>query len=84
MAEIVKAIDIAVPVEVAFDFVANPHNGLKFMPNFTKFQPVGSRDHGKLWEIEDGLGYDWWIGRGFDSGSLWDEHAYSDPAPDRR
>ena len=52
MAEIVKAIDIAVPVEVAFDFVANPHNGLKFMPNFTKFQPVGLPDHGKGAKVE--------------------------------
>src|SRR4051812_38835869 len=52
MAEIVKAIDIAVPVEVAFDFVANPHNGLKFMPNFTKFQPVGGLDHGKGAKVE--------------------------------
>lgn len=46
MAEISKAIDIAVPVEVAFDFVANPDNGLKFMPNFTKFQAVGPVNRG--------------------------------------
>lgn len=52
MAEIVKAIDIAVPVESVFDFVANPHNGLKFMPNFTKFQPVGSLDQGKGAKVE--------------------------------
>src|SRR5437763_16175120 len=52
MAEIVKAIDIAVPVEVAFDFVANPQNGLKFMPNFTKFQAVGPLDRGKGARVE--------------------------------
>src|SRR6478609_5765968 len=52
MAGIVKAIDIAVPVEVAFDFVANPNNGLKFMPNFTKFQCVGPVDRGKGARVE--------------------------------
>lgn len=52
MAGIVKAIDIAVPVEVAFDYVANPQNGLKFMPNFTKFQPVGPVEHGKGAQVE--------------------------------
>ncbi len=52
MAEIVKAIDIAVPVEVAFDFVTKPQNGLKFMPNFTKFQAVGALDHGKGARVE--------------------------------
>lgn len=52
MAEIVKAIDIAVPVEVAFDFVTNPQNGLKFMPNFTKFQAVGPLSQGKGAKVE--------------------------------
>jgi hypothetical protein len=33
---------------------------------------------------EGGLRRDRRIGKRFDSGSLWDEHAYSDPAPDRR
>jgi hypothetical protein len=33
-------------------------------------------DHGKLWEIGDSLERDRWIGSRFDSGSLWDEHAF--------
>jgi hypothetical protein len=37
---------------------------------------VSLRDHGKLWEIGDGLGRDRRIGSRFDSGSLWDEHAF--------
>jgi uncharacterized membrane protein len=52
MAEISKAIDIAVPVEVAFDFVTNPDNGLKFMPNFTKFQAVGPLNRGQGARVE--------------------------------
>ena len=52
MAGIVKAIDIAVPVEVAFDFVTNPNNGLKFMPNFSKFEAVSPQDRGKGAKVE--------------------------------
>jgi uncharacterized membrane protein len=46
MAEIVKSIDIAAPVEVVFNYVANPHNALTYMPNFTKFQPAGQPEQG--------------------------------------
>jgi hypothetical protein len=41
-------------------------------------------DHGKVWEVVGGLRRRRRIGMCFDSGSLWDEHAYSDPTPDRR
>lgn len=46
MAEITKSIDINVPVDVVFDFVANPHNTIKYSPNFTKFEPTGSKERG--------------------------------------
>ena len=46
MAEIIKCIDIDAPVEVVFDYVANPHNALSYMPNFTKFAPSGQPDRG--------------------------------------
>ncbi|MDB5078878.1 MAG: hypothetical protein JWP00_802 [Chloroflexi bacterium] len=52
MAEIIKSIDISAPVEVVFDFVANPQNGLKFMPNFTKFQPIGPIERGMGAKVE--------------------------------
>jgi len=46
MAEIVKSIDIEAPVEVVFDYVANPRNALTYLPNFTKFQPAGQPEQG--------------------------------------
>ncbi|MEI6044070.1 MAG: SRPBCC family protein [Chloroflexota bacterium] len=46
MAEITKCIDINVPLEIVFDYVANPHNAIKYTPNFTKFEPVGSKERG--------------------------------------
>lgn len=46
MAEIIKAIDIHVPVEEVFDFVANPHNTLKYSPQFSSFTPVGPKERG--------------------------------------
>lgn len=52
MAEIIKSIDIDAPLEVVFDFVANPHNGLSFMANFTKFEPVGQPERGLGAKVE--------------------------------
>src|SRR5690349_18861099 len=46
MARIIKAIDIAAPVEMVFDFVSNASNGLKYMANFTKFEPIGPPERG--------------------------------------
>lgn len=46
MAEITKSIDISMPVDVVFEFVANPHNTVKYQPNFTKFEPVGPQERG--------------------------------------
>jgi uncharacterized membrane protein len=46
MAEIVKSIDIDAPVETVFEFVINPHNALKYMANFSKFQPIGQPEQG--------------------------------------
>jgi uncharacterized membrane protein len=46
MARIVKAIDIAAPVEMVFDFVSNARNGLKYMANFTRFEPLGQPERG--------------------------------------
>lgn len=52
MAEIIKCIDIDAPVEVVFDYVANPRNALNFMPNFTKFQPCGLPERGLGAKVE--------------------------------
>ncbi len=52
MAEIVKSIDIDVPIETVFEYVANPHNALTFMPNFTKFQPAGQPERGLGAKVE--------------------------------
>ena len=52
MAEIVKAIDIAAPVEVVFDYVTDPRNALNFMPNFTKFDPIGRPERGLGAKVE--------------------------------
>ncbi len=41
MAEIKKAIDINAPLEKVFDYVADASNALTFMPNFTRFEPLG-------------------------------------------
>jgi uncharacterized membrane protein len=46
MAEIIKSIDIAVPVEVVFDYVTNPYNALTFMSNFSQFKPAGHPERG--------------------------------------
>lgn len=46
MANITKAIDVNVPVEVIFNFVANPRNSLKYIADFTKFEPVGEPEYG--------------------------------------
>ncbi len=52
MAEIVKSIDIDMPVEAVFEYVANPFNALTYMPNFTKFQPVGQPEKGLGAKVE--------------------------------
>jgi uncharacterized membrane protein len=46
MAEITKCIDINAPLEIVFDYVSNPYNTIKYTPNFTKFEPVGSKERG--------------------------------------
>jgi uncharacterized membrane protein len=46
MAEITKSIEIDLPVEVIFDYVSNPHNTVKYSPQFTKFEPVSSQERG--------------------------------------
>jgi uncharacterized membrane protein len=46
MAEVTKSIDINAPVDVVFEFVANPHNTIKYSPNFTRFEPVGDKERG--------------------------------------
>lgn len=46
MAEITKSIDIEAPVELVFEYVANPRNTIKYSPNFTKFEPVGPIERG--------------------------------------
>lgn len=46
MAEIVKTIEIKADVQTVFQYVANPHNGLNFMPNFTRFAPHGQPEQG--------------------------------------
>lgn len=52
MAEIVKSIDIEAPVEVVFEYVANARNALNYMPNFTKFEPVGQPERGLGAKVE--------------------------------
>ncbi len=52
MAEIVKCIDIDAPVEAIFEYVANPHNALTYMPNFTRFAPVGEPERGLGAKVE--------------------------------
>jgi uncharacterized membrane protein len=52
MAEITKSIDINAPVGVVFDFVANPHNTLKYSPQFSKFEPVGPKERGLGAQVE--------------------------------
>ncbi len=46
MAQITKSIEILAPVEKVFDFVANPHNTVKYSPQFQKFEPVGPKERG--------------------------------------
>ncbi len=46
MAQIIKCIDINVPVEVAFEYVSNPRNTLKYSPQFNKFESVGPKERG--------------------------------------
>ena len=52
MAEIVKAIDINAPVEKVFNYVADAHNALTYMPNFSRFQPVGQPESGLGAKVE--------------------------------
>jgi uncharacterized membrane protein len=52
MAEITKTIDINVPVDIVFDFVTNPHNTIKYSPQFTKFEPVSSIAQGLGAKVE--------------------------------
>ncbi len=52
MAEISKSIDINAPVEVIFNFVTDPHNTIKYSPQFTKFEPVGSQERGLGAKVE--------------------------------
>ena len=52
MAKIIKSIDIDMPVEVVFDYVANANNALSYMPNFTKFSPVGQPERGLGAKVE--------------------------------
>ncbi len=46
MAEISKIIQINAPVEEVFDFVANPHNTVKYSPQFNSFVPIGPKERG--------------------------------------
>ena len=46
MAEIKKAIDINAPLEKVFDYVADASKALTFMPNFTRFEPLGQPRRG--------------------------------------
>ena len=57
------------------------HSGHRLAPTG---KGLPTRDHGKVWEVGGGLGRHRRIGSRFDSGSLWDEHAYLDPAPGHR
>ncbi|HEX2911813.1 MAG TPA: SRPBCC family protein [Chloroflexia bacterium] len=52
MAEIVKSIDIAAPVETVFNYVADPRNALTYMANFSKFEPVGVPEVGLGAKVE--------------------------------
>lgn len=52
MAEITKSIEIDVPVGVVFDYVTNPHNTVKYSPQFTKFEPVTEQDRGLGAKVE--------------------------------
>jgi uncharacterized membrane protein len=46
MAEITKSIEIDLPVDVIFDYVTNPHNTVKYSPQFTKFEPLTEQIRG--------------------------------------
>jgi uncharacterized membrane protein len=52
MAEILKTIEIDAPVDVVFDYVANPHNALTYMAQFTKFDPKGEPERGLGAKVE--------------------------------
>lgn len=52
MSEIIKSIDIDAPIDVVFNYVANPRNGLSFMVNFTKFEPLGEQERGLGAKVE--------------------------------
>lgn len=42
MSQITKAIDISLPPQQVFDYIADFRNSLNYMPNFTKFDAIGS------------------------------------------
>lgn len=47
MARAEVTVTVEVPVEVAFDFVAEPGNTPRFMSGITRYEPIGDRSRGK-------------------------------------
>lgn len=52
MSQIVKSIDIEVPPQQVFDYIADANNSLNYMVNFSRFQPVGPITRGLGAKVE--------------------------------
>lgn len=52
MSQIVKSIDIDLPPQQVFDYIADANNSLNYMVNFTRFEPVGPISRGLGAKVE--------------------------------